>query len=267
MGTDVVLVETPHFRVLGACVEPRTTSRLDNDLTDAIVAELVPLGLVPDSAAFERVFVRTVVGSAPTPGLAWGSFYRNTLARLREPATAGSGSVATFARIYAEVADLVVGASVLDVGSCFGFLPLLLAERRPDVAVVGSGIAAGSAILAGRVSATLRSRAAFVTADALRLPFDAATVDTVTLVHVLEHLPAPEGLAALHEALRVARRRVIVAVPLEERADPAFGHVRTFSMTELAALGAATGWRSRTWVRDGGWLLLDRDGADASQGR
>jgi SAM-dependent methyltransferase len=259
VGTDVTLVETPHFRVLGACVEPRDTSRLDNDLTDAIVAELVPLGLVPDSAAFERVFVRTVVGSAPTPGLAWGSFYRNTLARMREPETAGSGSVATFARIYAEVADLVLAGTVLDVGSCFGFLPILLAERRPDVAVVGSDLTPGSTVLAGRVAATLRSRATFVTADARQLPFGGSSLDTVCLVHVLEHLPVPDGHAALAEALRVARRRVVVAVPLEEFADPAFGHLRTFSMADLAGLGATTGWTARTWVRDGGWLLLERD--------
>jgi SAM-dependent methyltransferase len=257
MNAEVELVETPHFRVLGACVEPRDTSRLDNDLTDAIVAELAPLGLVPDGAAFERLFVCTVVGSAPTPGLAWNSFYRNTLARLRVP-TPSAGSVSTFARIYAEVADLVVGASVLDIGSCLGFLPLLLAERRPDLVVLGSDITPGSAVLAGRVAASLGSRAAFVAADARRLPFFKGAVDTVTLVHVLEHLPAQEGQEALGEALRVAERRVIIAVPLEERANPAFGHVRTLSIADLADLGASTGWQSRTWSRDGGWLLLDR---------
>lgn len=260
MDADVDLVETEHFRVLGACVEPRDTAHLDNDLTDAIATELAPLGLIPDSAAFERVFVRVVVGSAPTPVLAWNNFYRNTLARLRAPAPQSAGSVSTFARIYAEVTDLVVGATVLDVGSCFGFLPLLLAERRPDLVVLGSDITPGSAVLAGRVAANLRSRARFVAADGRRLPFCDRAVDTVTLVHVLEHLPLDEGHEALGEALRVAARRVIVAVPLEERADPAFGHVRTFSLADLADLGASTGWGSRTWCRDGGWLVLDRDG-------
>lgn len=257
MDADAALVETPHFRVLGACVEPRDTSRLDNDLTDAIVTELAPLGLIPDSDAFERVFVRTVVGSAPTPGLAWSSFYRNTLARLRAP-TPSEGTVPTFARIYAEVTDLVVGDTVLDIGSCFGFLPILLAERLPDAVVVGSDITPGTAVLAGRVAVNLGSRAVFVAADARRLPFSNQAVDMVTLVHVLEHLPAPEGEQALDEALRVAKRRVVVAVPLEERADPAFGHVRTFSIADLADLGTNTGWRSSTWSRDGGWLLLDR---------
>jgi SAM-dependent methyltransferase len=259
METDAVLVETPHFRVLGACVEARDTFRVDNDLTDAIVAELGPLGLIPDSDAFERVFVRTVLGSAPTAGLAWNGFYRNTLARLRAPeAGSTAGSVATFARIYAEVADLVVGATVLDVGSCFGFLPILLAERRPDVDVLGSDLSEATVLLAGRVAAELGSRASFVTADALRLPFPDSAMDTVTLVHVLEHLPGPEGQVALGEALRVAARRVVVAVPLEEHADPAFGHVRTFTVADLAVLGAGTGWRARTWSRDGGWLVLDR---------
>src|SRR5699024_8047314 len=107
---------------------------------------------------------------------------------------------------------------------------------------LGSDVNPGTAALAGRVAADLRSRAAFVAADARRLPFADRAADTVTLVHVLEHLPPPQGREALGEALRVAGRRVVVAVPLEDHAEPAFGHVRTFTLADLAELGAGTGW-------------------------
>ena len=262
-GAETGLVETPNFRVLGACVEARTPRRLDNDLADAIVSELAPLGLVPDLDAFERIFTRTVENSAPTPGLAWNSFYRNTLARLRGgDRKQADGSVATFGRIYADIARLVEGRTVLDVGSCFGFLPLLLAERLMGALVVGCDLSAAAVALADRVARSLRSRAAFVVADAGRLPFRDRAMDTVTLVHLLEHLSPAQGRRVLCEALRVADRRVLVAVPVEAMPNPAFGHVRTFRVADLAALGAAVGAatvsRHRAWESDGAWLQLDR---------
>ncbi|MGZ4615104.1 MAG: mycofactocin oligosaccharide methyltransferase MftM [Actinomycetes bacterium] len=257
---SAALVETAHFRVLGACVEPRRWPDVDNDLTDVIVDELAPLGLIPDVCAFERLFTSIVEGSAPTPGLAWNSFYRNTLARLRRPADPQgrrSGSVAAFARIYAEVGRLTLGGSVLDVASCFGFLPILLAERLPGV-VVGSDADKATALLAGRVAGALGSQARFLVADARRLPLPERAVATVTVVHLLEHLRPSDGARVLAEATRVADRRVIVAVPFEDTPNPAYGHVRTFDPRVLAELGGATGWRYATWVSDGGWLVLDR---------
>jgi SAM-dependent methyltransferase len=254
------LVETAHFRVLGACVEPRAWPDVDNDLADVIVDELAPLGLVPDVDAFERLFTSIVEGSAPTPGLAWNSFYRNTLARLRRPANAhapAAGSVAAFARIYAEVGQLTVGTPVLDVGSCFGFLPILLAEQLTGL-VIGSDADTATALLAGRVARALGSRASFLVADARRLPLPDRAVATVTVVHLLEHLCPPDGVRVLGEATRVADRRVIVAVPFEDTPNPAFGHVRTFNLGLLAELGSGTGWRCASWESDGGWLVLDR---------
>lgn len=265
-GAGVGLVETAHFRVLGGCVESRWSDRLDNDLADAIAAELGPLGLVPDEEAFHRLFVATVEGSAPTAALAWNRFYRNTLARFRgadRTAAGGAqfGSVATFGRIYADVADHLAGTSVLDLGSCFGFLPLLLAERRPGSLVLGSDLSAASVALADGAARGLASSARFVTADATRLPFADRCLDTVTLVHLLEHLPAEQGLAVVSEAQRVARHRVLVAVPVEEVPDPVFGHVSIYSVPDLALLGAGTGWPYRAWGSDGAWLQLDRPGA------
>ena len=78
------------------------------------------------------------------------------------------------------------------------------------------------------------------------------------LLHVLEHLSPPLGQAVLDEALRVADRRVVVAVPVEGVADPLFGHVRTFGPTTLAGLGRRCGWHATVTASDGAWLVLDR---------
>ena len=83
-------------------------------------------------------------------------------------------------------------------------------------------------------------------------------MDTVFAVHVLEHLPPEVSAQALAQLRRVARRRVVVAVPLEAAPDPTFGHVQAFDLPRLAALGGDPGWSQAVYDADGGWLVLDR---------
>jgi SAM-dependent methyltransferase len=182
--------QTPHFLIAGGRVRPRLAGEVSNELADHIAAELVPLGLVPDGAAFERVFVDAVLSTQPDPDRAWAAFYANTMRRLRHADGAGTGSVATFARIYERALSLVRGTTVLDVGSCFGFLPLLAAERDPRLNVIGTDLVPAAAALAGRISRACGGRARFAAADLLALPAGDQAVDTVLAVHVLEHLPA-----------------------------------------------------------------------------
>ena len=55
----------------------------------------------------------------------WTTYYRNSLAELLD-------GTADFAPIHDKAEELVRG-SVLDLGSCFGFLPLRLARAGMDV--------------------------------------------------------------------------------------------------------------------------------------
>ena len=252
-------IETPHFLFQDGNIQPRFPSGISNELADHITAELVPLGLVPDGSAFEQIFVETVLATQPDPMQAWAVFYRNTLRRLRCAERDGTGCVATFARIYEHALSLIRGATVLDVGCCFGFLPLLAAERYPHLKVIGTDLVPASAALAGRISQRLGGRARFAAADLLALPFASQAVDTVLAVHVLEHLPAEACRPALAQLCRVARHRVVIAVPLEEIPDRTFGHLQAFDLPRLAALGDVAGWSRTVHAADGGWLVLDRD--------
>jgi SAM-dependent methyltransferase len=252
-------ITTPHFLIQGGRIRLRPrTGGISNELAGHIAAELGPLGLVPDGPAFERVFVDTVQATHPDPTQAWNLFYGNTMRRLRRPDPGGTGSVATFARIYDHVMALIRGTTVLDVGSCFGFLPLLAADRNPRLRVVGTDLVPPAVALAGRISRARGSRARFAAADLLALPIADEAVDTVLAVHVLEHLPAEVSVLALAQLRRVARHRVVVAVPLEEAPDPTFGHVQAFDLPRLAGLGQAPGWSQAVYAADGGWLVLDR---------
>ena len=254
-------IETPHFLIENGRPRPRVPTQISNELTDHIAAELAPLGLVPDASAFEQIFTQTVLAADPDPVRAWRSYYGNTLQRLRRRDRGGTDCVATFARIYAHALSLIRGVTVLDVGCCFGFLPLLAADADPRLRVIGTDLVPGSAALAGRISRARGSRARFAAADLLALPVASQAVDTVLAVHVLEHLPAEASGRALAQLRRVARRRVVIAVPLEEVPDPTFGHVQAFDLPALARTGAsldAPGWSRTVHAADGGWLVLDR---------
>jgi len=255
-------IETPHFLIRNGRVRPRFPGvPISNELADHIAAELGPLGLVPDAAAFERLFVEVVQATHPDPAQAWAAFYRNTMRRLRGPDRGGTDSVATFARIYRHVLSLIRGRTVLDVGCCFGFLPLLIAERQPRLSVIGVDLVPAAAALAGRMAREQGNRARFAAADLLALPVADEAVDTVLAVHVLEHLPAETAAPALAQLCRVARHRVAVAVPLEDAPDPAFGHLQAFDLHQLARIAAGAdspGWSRAVYSADGGWLVLDR---------
>jgi len=256
-------IETPHFLIHDGNIQPRFPGCISNELADHIAAELVPLGLVPDGSAFERVFVDAVLASHPDPVQAWTAFYGNTIRRLRRPDPTGTGSLATFARIYARVLSLICGTTVLDVGCCFGFLPKLVAERYPRLRVIGADLVPATAALASRICSAQDVRTRFLAADLLALPVADEAVDTVLAVHVLEHLPAEACRLALAQLRRVARRRVVIAVPLEETPDPTFGHLQAFDLVRLASIGDVPGWSRAVHAVDGGWLVLDRDPPNA----
>jgi len=75
--------QTPHFLITNGRARPWVPGEISNELADHIAAELVPLGLVPDGSAFERVFVEAVLSAQPDPERAWAAFYANTMRRLR----------------------------------------------------------------------------------------------------------------------------------------------------------------------------------------
>jgi len=87
-------VQTPHFLIVDGRVRPRVPRGISNELADHIAGEMVPLGLVPDGPAFERIFVETVLATDPDPVRAWVAFYGNTLRRLRRGDRGGTGGVA-----------------------------------------------------------------------------------------------------------------------------------------------------------------------------
>lgn len=295
------LASSDHFAVYGLpddvlVVHDFTPVEIDNNICAYVAYELLPLlaATRPAAAAgdyglseqqiFERsvgAIVRSVYGSERH---AWHLFYDNTLAALRDTAKARSHKVphdfiADFRGIYGKVGDLIAempGASVLDVATCFGFLPLLLAERESGVAPRQFIAFDHNPAMVALAEDYRRHRNVpglnFVCADILTgdLTREFAPLepgfDIVTAIHLLEHLEPEETFRAFDNLWALTRRRLIIAVPFEGEPDARFGHHQSFDRTSLAALAARANGRARTFEHHGGWLVIDRDGGSVTHG-
>jgi SAM-dependent methyltransferase len=264
------VVSTPHFRLHrdGRRIEVShrlCPDELDNDLAGLLVDELFTPGWLSGNDIFERVFTGVVRSTVCDPLLAWTTFYGNTLARLRR-AWSRPGSaprpdslIERIAPVYDRALRLVPDGRVLDLGSCFGFLPLLLA-RRPRNAVTATDLAPGSMRLLASVACDREVRVETLVCEASRVPLPDESADTVTVIHLFEHLEPGHADDVLAEAMRLAASRVVVAVPFEDEPSAVYGHVRCFDLATLNSLGARSGWHHTVSEFHGGWLVLDRTG-------
>lgn len=260
------VTHTRHFCVLRNGSRPLithgfTAPELDNDLAGRLAEELFAPGWLSGAEVFERAFTGIVKSTLDDPVQAWSTFYANTLDRIRtdsarDDAGTGHSSIEEIVPVYTRAMDLVPPGRILDMGSCFGFLALLFAERA-DTSVIASDVADGTVELLRVITRQRGLSLGTLICDAARIPLPDRAVDTVTAVHLLEHLDHEHGRAVLNEAIRLARRRVVVAVPFESEPTAAYGHVRTFSEPELAALGEATGRPFEVSAHHGGWLVVD----------
>ena len=256
-------------------------SEIDNNIGGYVANELLPLlaGSSRSDASEQDVFerfvgeiVRSMDGSERR---AWHLFYDNTLAALQGQGGANGGSpvpqdfIADFAAIYrrvAALADEVSPDTILDVATCFGYLPLLLADQTEGAegprSIVGCDLNTALVALATDYARERRlTRARFVVADILAADLGqslAPSFDVVTAIHLLEHLEPAETAPALDALWSLTRRRLIVAVPIEAIPDARFGHRQVFDVESLGVLGRRLDGVCRSFDDHGAWLVVDR---------
>jgi len=145
------------------------------------------------------------------------------------------------ARIHAVLDIIPEGVeTLLDVGCGDGRVTTLVAPEVRQAVGLDCALAALKRV---------RRPVHAVLAAASQLPFERRSIDLVLATEVIEHLPAGPYEAALSEMQRVARRYILVGVPLEEqvrRNDAvcpidgerfnAAGHARSFTKRRLATL-------------------------------
>lgn len=230
-------------------------------LSELLSREIFAPGWLRGSDIFERILTGIVLTSIDDPLTAWEHFYRASLreieaaARLIDsPAAELHGAIAGYAPVYAHAEGRLVGDSVIELGSCFGFFSLRQASTREVTAI---DVSAGSIRLLEHVSGRLGPPVKTITADAAHVPLPDGVADTVVALHLLEHLEPQHGWRVVTEAIRLARRRVVIAVPFEDEPEELWGHVRTLDIEELAAYGLRAGLPFEVQEHHGGWLVLD----------
>lgn len=239
--------------------------RIDNSLAQLIADELGETFVAATADQLADVITAIVLSTDDDPATAWSGFYARTLERLSANG-AGAGlicgdQVEVFASVYRYATKLVRGHGVLDVASCLGFWPLLLAARGYQVTAVDTDRRA-MALLA-TVARRRATSVATLVGDATRLPCRSGAFATTTSIHLLEHLDAGDTMRTVDELLRVCVDRAVIAVPFEKEPRAAFGHLRGFDLATLRDLGAAyLGRHGVTGVsvteHHGGWLVLDK---------
>lgn len=234
----LVMSRTPTVLTVRHALTPR---QLAESLVDSITDHVLT------QREFELVLVGLVRSTVDDPVQAWVTYYQNSLDQLL-------GGTSSFAPVHEFAESLVIG-SVLDLGSCFGFFPLRLGLRGTPT--TATDLSAGTMGLLETVAPFLGADLDVITADASGVPVADNSVDTVTALHLLEHVDAQLGERILAEAMRIARQRVVIAVPFEDEATACHGHVRTFDSTSLTNLGILGARPFEVLEFHGGWLIID----------
>jgi len=276
------VTETPHFLVCQKASSVQTVvmhvftqHEIDADLICFVEDELSPFRIFTSAKAYGSTLFAVLASTFPSPrnqGAVWHLFCLNSLEKFRHLLSCPPQKYSTlishitsFAEIYRRVFELYCGQSFLDVGSSFGFLPILLAQNsdlshivacdnNPDILNISSEVAA----------VTDAQHIAFTCQDVLTEDFASiGRFDTVTAIHVLEHVTEQQLRIALAHLLQVTAQRLIIAVPYEENIQTEYSHYQTFTQEKLATCGK---WciemlkgKGRYWCEEvmGGMLVVE----------
>ncbi|MDF3285261.1 MULTISPECIES: mycofactocin oligosaccharide methyltransferase MftM [unclassified Gordonia (in: high G+C Gram-positive bacteria)] len=225
-----------------------TVAEISDDAMVLALEGVIDAGALCGQWEFEEAAVGLIRSCSERADDAWAGFYDNSLRALRD-------GTASFAPVHRRARSLISGSSVLEVGCCFGFFALRCAEDGLDVAACD--ISFGAVDLLTQAARRRDTPVLATVGDATDLDHADSSVDTVTLIHLLEHLPADQARAAIIEALRVARRRVVIAIPYEDRPSEHFGHLVRLGPENLHAWADAADHAGAEFLTDhGGWLVL-----------
>jgi 2-polyprenyl-3-methyl-5-hydroxy-6-metoxy-1,4-benzoquinol methylase len=142
-------------------------------------------------------------------------------------------------------------SSILDVGSGRGTFLWPLLDAMPDVPVTSIDINPRRVEQLAQVRRGGWTQLDCACMDATAIGFTTSSFDVVTLLEVLEHLPAPEAAAA--EAVRVARSSVVLSVP--SRADENPEHLHLLAPERLESMFVSAGARRISFTYVPGHLV------------
>ena len=122
--------------------------------------------------------------------------------------------------------------TLLDIGSGRGVFLLPFMEEFPRVQVTSLDLLDKRVTFLNELAAGGYTQLTACNKNICDQPFDDDSFDVVTLLEVLEHIPEVDK--AVHAAVKMARRYVVVSVPSKEDDNPEHIHLLTKeTLTEL----------------------------------
>jgi ubiquinone/menaquinone biosynthesis C-methylase UbiE len=140
--------------------------------------------------------------------------------------------------------------SVLELGCCYGFI-LAACDGQVGVDINPQNIA---------LARVLNPRKVFLEGDIRQLPLQDNFADTVMVPECLEHLPWEDVPRALSEALRVARKKVLLTMPNAEYAtktSATFKHAWLLTQERFQALLNLLEGHQVRFERNYFWVLIE----------
>ncbi len=250
------------FTVIADAHRVQIGHQLDADrLSEAVIPtmarDLLETGVLRTVDEFHRAVTALVTSRDANWQECWSAYYRSSISALTD-------GHCPFSPVHDRAVTEMVGDSAVEIGCCFGFLSLRLS--REGVETVASDLDPSVLRLLRTCAPAGVSAPRTVCLDARTTPLAPGTADTVFLIHVLEHLDEDTGWDVIRETLRLARHRLVIAVPFEEVAVTQYGHIRTFDLLALHRLATritragrdrSIGVRTRVDEHHGGWLVVD----------
>ncbi len=276
--------ETKHFVVCQHALFSRIIllhtfqqTTIDADLICFIEYELTPFGFMHSTREFGATLFAIMASTFSSPRhqpSIWRCFCVNTLEKLREQLADTSlfqlevhPYITPFTVIYQRVKELFTGERLLDVGCSFGFLPILMEEHLSDISIVGMDNNPDMIRCATDIASVVRTKHTIFYLHDILAPneTDSGSFDTITALHILEHIPEKDISIALTHLLQLTSKRLIIAVPYEEQMEKLYGHQQLFTPEKLQNWGK---WcveylqgAGHFWCEDvmGGMLIIDKD--------
>lgn len=245
---------------------------IDNNVGYYLMKELAPYGIMKSENAFGATLVGVVTSIKPDdPVTAWGMYSLNTFHRLQAllhcPSSLADEQdfITPFAHIYQRLLELQTGTTLLDVGCACAFWPLLATTSKKLERIVGVDNRLDAINLSQQLARLADiNNTDFTLADVLSPRFyELGKFDTVTAIHLIEHIQPSLLPIVLNNLLQVTRHRLLIAVPYEKEPEQAYGHEHVFNHEILEQWGqwciSQVNGRGRAYCEDiyGGLLIIE----------
>lgn len=143
--------------------------------------------------------------------------------------------ICNFLKIYRYANKQIVGKSVIDIGSCDCYFSMIVKVMNPKIDVTASDKTMDGLLSLERLCNNKKIKIDTLKLDILKSIDGKLKFDTVTSIHVLEHIHASLNFKFINNCLKLANKRVVIIVPIEKKIQ-IFDHKQVFDRRKMVCL-------------------------------